>query len=339
MNAKRAKSILANFGAFSDPAPARPVEEAGPQEVSPPLPRVGAGVIGATHRSLNELRLERNRLQALVDSGGILELDPELLDPSPFPDRLPDAGDAEFSAFKQRFAEEGQKLPIAVRRHPAGEGRYQVVYGHRRHRAARELGVNIRAVLCDLNDSELAVVQGIENSARLDLSWVERALFAWRMGQAGVKAKDIRAALSIDDPELARMRSVLRTIPLDIIEAIGPAGKAGRPRWIALAKAVEEGQAIADRIRKTLSADKVLTLPSDQRFQLAFSAAHSNAQEKGAATQVIKTPSGKTFGKASYTDAGVQLKISKVHAIAFGQFMEGELPALVEKFLAREGQS
>ena len=35
-----------------------------------PSPRVGAGVIGATQRSLSELREERDRLQALVDAGG-----------------------------------------------------------------------------------------------------------------------------------------------------------------------------------------------------------------------------------------------------------------------------
>jgi ParB family chromosome partitioning protein len=338
MTTKRAKSILANFGAFSEPASIKAVEDAGSQETPPPLPRVGAGVIGATQRSLNELRLERNRLQALVDAGGVLELDPRSVDPSPFPDRLQDVDDADFSTFKKRFAEEGQKLPIAVRRHPTDEGRYQIVYGHRRHRAAAELGVNIRAVLSELSDAELVVVQGIENSARLDLSWIERALFAWRMGGAAIKARDIRAALSIDDPELARMRSVLRIIPLDVIEAIGPAGKVGRPRWIALAKAMEGDRTAVDRIRKTLSADKVLAQPSDQRFQVAFSAAHSQAEGKGAAARTIKTPSGKTFGKVLYTDAGMQLKIPKSHAVAFAEFMEGELPALMEKFFAREGE-
>jgi ParB family chromosome partitioning protein len=274
----------------------------------------------------------------LVDAGGVLELDPRSVDPSPFPDRLQDVDDADFSTFKKRFAEEGQKLPIAVRRHPTDEGRYQIVYGHRRHRAAAELGVNIRAVLSELSDAELVVVQGIENSARLDLSWIERALFAWRMGGAAIKARDIRAALSIDDPELARMRSVLRIIPLDVIEAIGPAGKVGRPRWIALAKAMEGDRTAVDRIRKTLSADKVLAQPSDQRFQVAFSAAHSQAEGKGAAARTIKTPSGKTFGKVLYTDAGMQLKIPKSHAVAFAEFMEGELPALMEKFFAREGE-
>lgn len=338
MTTKRAKSILANFGAFSEPASIKDVEGTGSQEASPPLPRVGAGVIGATQRSLNELRLERNRLQALVDAGGVLELDPRSVDPSPFPDRLQDVDDADFSTFKKRFAEEGQKLPIAVRRHPSAEGRYQIVYGHRRHRAAAELGINIRAVLSDLSDTELVVVQGIENSARLDLSWIERALFAWRMGEAAIKTRDIRAALSIDDPELARMRSVLRIIPVDVIEAIGPAGKIGRPRWIALARAMEGDLTAVDRVRKTLSADKVVTQPSDQRFHLAFSTANSQAEGKKAAIRMIKTPSGKTFGKVLYTGAGVQLKIPKSHAVAFAEFMEGELPELMKKFFAREGE-
>ncbi|MFU0505693.1 plasmid partitioning protein RepB [Pseudaminobacter sp. NGMCC 1.201702] len=340
MSSRRAgKSILASFGAFADPAPmTEDAISARSDTQQQHLPRVGAGVIGATQRSLNELRLEHNRLQALVDAGGILELDPELVDPSPFPDRLPDADDFQFLEFKKRFGEDGQKVPISVRRHPQVDGRYQVVYGHRRHRAARELGIKVRAVLADLTDAELVVVQGIENSARVDLSWIERALFAWRMDGAGIKAKDIRAALSIDDPELARMRNVMRTVPLEIIQIIGRAEKVGRPRWVALARAIDDDKQSVERITKTLSADKVLAQPSDQRFRLAFSAAQSPSQAGSAEAQLIKAPSGEAFGKMLYSGTAVQLKISKPHAAAFAHFLEGELPALVEKFFAQEGQ-
>src|SRR5271163_1568474 len=82
------KSIIANFAlstAEADQAPA-------PRPRSQPVARVGAGVIGATQRTLSDIRDERDRLQALVAAGGGLELDPTVIDPSPFPDRLPDDG-------------------------------------------------------------------------------------------------------------------------------------------------------------------------------------------------------------------------------------------------------
>ena len=334
------KSILANFGAFSAPVPSADDpsrSDSGTRHNSvQPVARVGAGVIGATQRSLSDLREQRDRLQAIVDAGVGVELDPELIDPSPFPDRLPDDNSADFEALKKLIAEEGQKLPIQVRKHPSIEGRYQIVYGHRRWRAARELGIKLKATVLDLSDAELVVAQGIENAARQDLSWIERALFAWRMDEAGIKARDIRAALSIDDPELARLRSVCRVLPGDVIEAIGRAPKVGRPRWVALANAVSAEADVLVRIRESLSADKVSSLPSDERFKLAF-AASRKAPVKQQSDLVLVAPTGEVVGKAVFSGADVKLTIERDRAPAFAAFLEGELPALIERFFAREG--
>ena len=336
------KSILANFGAFAEPAPPAGDAVQGDGGTRPlpaqPLARVGAGVIGATHRSLSDLREQRDRLQALVDAGVGVELDPDLIDPSPFPDRLPDDNSADFERLKKLISEEGQKLPVQVRKHPEADGRYQVVYGHRRWRAAKELGIKLKAAVLDLSDVELVVAQGIENAARQDLSWIERALFAWRMDEAGIKARDIRAALSIDDPELARLRSVCRVLPEDIIEAIGRAPKIGRPRWVALATAVSSDPELLVRIRKTLSGDKVLHLPSDERFKhvLAVTRKASTRQHNDL---MLTAPSGEVVGKAVFSGNDVKLTIEKDQAPAFASFLEEELPALIEKFYAREGGS
>jgi ParB family chromosome partitioning protein len=333
------KSILANFSAFSEPE-AEVGEQPSPRGANPPvqaqpLPRVGAGVIGATQRSLSELREERDRLQALVDAGGGAELDPKLIDPSPFPDRLPDDSDVEFEALKKLISEDGQKVPIQVRRHPTTEGRYQVIYGHRRWRAAIDLGISVKATVVALSDSELVVAQGIENAARQDLSWIERALFAWRMDEAGIKPRDIRAALSIDDPELARLRTVSRALPLDVIESIGRAPKVGRPRWLALATAVGADSSALGRVRKTLSADKVLGLPSDERFRLALDAVKAPTQRSHSEVE-LRSPNGKAVGRATFSGADVKLSVGSEHAAAFNAFLEAELPVLMERFFSQE---
>ncbi|WP_108522898.1 MULTISPECIES: plasmid partitioning protein RepB [Bradyrhizobium] len=339
MTSKR-RSILANFGSFSDPeAKSADPSAALPSRVDAPVQapaRVGAGVIGATQRSLAELREERDRLQALVDAGGGSELDPALIDPSPFPDRLPDDSNADFDALKKLISEEGQKVPIQVRRHPDAADRYQVVYGHRRWRAALDLGTKVKATIVALSDSELVVAQGIENAARQDLSWIERALFVWRMDEAGIKARDIRAALSIDDPELARLRTVCRALPVDVIEAIGRAGKVGRPRWVALAAAVGEDPSALVRVRATLSADKVSTLPSDDRFKLVLGAVKKSAMRSHSEME-LRSPSGQVVGKATFANGAIKLAVSDQHATGFSAFLEEELPSLVKRFFAREG--
>jgi ParB family chromosome partitioning protein len=303
-----------------------------------PITRVGAGVIGATQRSLSEIREERDRLQALVEAGLGFEIDSKLIDPSPFPDRLPEDSDAEFNAFKKLIEEEGQKVPIQVRSNPDAHGRYQIVYGHRRWRACRDLGLAVRAILIELSDRELVVAQGLENSARKDLSWIEKALFAWRMDEAGIKARDIRTSLTIDDPELARLRSVCRALPIEIIQAIGRAPKAGRPRWVELARIVDNEPDLIERLRKTLADDKVLALSSDERFRRAFAAAKQSAPQQTSIVE-LRSPHGEILCTASFSGANVKLCIEKAHAMAFSDFLKRELPSLTERYFSKESDA
>ncbi len=329
------KSIIANFGALSS-SPLVADEAAPSRPHAQPIARVGAGVIGATQRSLSDIREERDRLQALVAAGGGLELDPELIDPSPFPDRLPDDSDNDFETLKRLISDEGQKIPIQVRTHPSVLGRYQIVYGHRRWRACRDLGIKIKVILIELSDSELVVAQGIENAARQDLSWIERALFAWRMDHAGIKARDIRAALAVDDPELARLRSVCRTLAIDVIETIGRAPKVGRPRWVELATIVASEPNALQQIRETLSADKVSALPSDERFRHVLTAVKRRVPDAKQAIE-LKSPRGQVVGKVSFSSGDVKLTIEKSRADAFSAFLKGELPSMMDRFFAQEG--
>lgn len=340
MSRKAGKSIIASFGvlssSLSDEVTSGTQE---PRTLVRNPGRVGAGVIGATQRTLSELREERDRLERIVQEGAGQELDPEQIDPSPFPDRLPDDGEPGFEMLKKAIASEGQKVPIQVRPHPAEPGRFQVVYGHRRWRAARELGLKVKATVLDLTDEELVVVQGIENSVRQDLSWIERSLFSWRMDRAGIRTRDIKAALTIDDPELARLRAVPKVLPIDLIESIGRASRIGRPRWSALAAAVSADPGSVKRIRAALSADK--GSPSDQRFKLAYEAAVGRVIAPAAAAGqelVLASPSGRAVGKAAFKAGEVRISIRKSEAEAFSSFLRAELPELVERFYSRNGE-
>lgn len=333
------KSIIANFGALlgSQASPSKDSAEE-PNVVARPMARVGAGVIGATQRTLTDIREERDRLRAQLEAGGGLELDPNVIEPSPFPDRLPDDSELDFETFKKQIEEEGQKIPIQVRHHPGASGRYQVVYGHRRWRAAKDLGRPVKSIVVNYSDSELVVAQGIENAARQDLTWIERALFAWRMDEAGIKARDIRAALGIDDPELARFRSVCRVLPEEVLRAIGRAPKVGRPRWVELAGAVAADPSALAKIEKTLAADKVLSARSEDRFRLVLRAL-KDAPPKRRHDLELLTSAGKAVGKATFSRGDIRLSIAHEHAEAFGDFLKEEIPNIVERFFAREGES
>ena len=156
-------------------------------------PQRPASALGAISQSLDSINARAKRAdeieERLARGHIIVEIDPDLIDPSPVADRLPDDTDAAFQSFKEGIERDGQKLPIQVRPHPQEPGRFQIAFGRRRCRAAKSLGRPVKAVVANLSDAELIIAQGIENSARQDLTWIERALFAWRMDESGLKPK------------------------------------------------------------------------------------------------------------------------------------------------------
>ncbi|MDO3445432.1 plasmid partitioning protein RepB [Agrobacterium sp. V1] len=328
------KSIVANFGLLSaelenrlsSDAPAVPQQPA-------PASRVGAGVIGAAHRAIDDIKSERDRLKALVESGGgaIRELDPSKIDPSPFPDRLPDDLASDFETFRNSIRSEGQKVPIQVRKSPLSPDRYQVIYGHRRLQAARDLGIPVRAIEVEISDVELVIAQGIENADRQDLTWIERALFARRMDDAGVKPRDIKASLSIDDPELARMRAVYRAVPADVIEAIGRAAKVGRPRWAEFAKAFSEQAGLHAELRRVLAAAREKRLGSDQKFLAAFNALKPAAPSHKPGLKILGA-AGEPLGTVLRTAKDIRISAETPAGTEFLRFVEAELPTLAERF-------
>jgi ParB family chromosome partitioning protein len=171
----------------------------------------------------------------LVSGEAIVSLDPQLIDPSFVSDRVED-DEEEFALFREGLSKDGQLQPILVRPHPDAPGRYMIVFGHRRTRAARELGIPIRAVVRDLEEIAHILAQGHENSRRADLSFIEKALFARKLQSMGQSKATITSALSIDETLLSRMLSVLDIVPPMVIEELGAAKSIGRDRWEGLKK-------------------------------------------------------------------------------------------------------
>ena len=265
--------------------------------------------------------------QALDDvvNRSVIELDPKLVDPSPYPDRLPDDSSADFEALRATIAAEGQKIPVQVRPHPTMSGRYQLAYGHRRWRAAIELNKSLKAIVTALSDADLAVMQGLENSARQDLTWIERALFAARMDAQHVKPREIYTALGIDDAQLTHMRTVTKALPEEIIRRVGRAPRVWRRRWLDLADAyrqIPNGSAViaktlsADRVSqsnlegKILSADRGSQSQSDVRFQKALDALRAPTLPRAApASMSWNAHDGEPFGTLKTTASAITLTL------------------------------
>lgn len=188
------------------------------------LPRSHRGAIGAVSQSLADLK-----------SRALVEVPAEVIDMAGLSDRL-DADPEGIEALKASIAEYGQQVPVLLRLSATQEGRFDIVFGRRRVQALKELRLPVKAMVRHLNDHDLVIAQGQENSARKDLSFIEKANFAAQMQQGGYDRKVICDALSIDKTVISRMLSIVDALPAGLIRAIGAAPGAGRDRWLALAE-------------------------------------------------------------------------------------------------------
>ncbi|MBF9235696.1 plasmid partitioning protein RepB [Microvirga alba] len=294
--------------------------------------RVLAGPVRSMGLALDRMEEESRALQQALASGStVVEIDPLVVDGSFVRDRF-DGQDDAFEEFKRLIGEHGQEVPILVRPHPDREGRFQVAYGHRRLRAITELGLKVRAVVKDLSDAELVVAQGLENSARRDLSYIEKAVFARRLEDRGFERAVIIDALSTDKGELSKLISVARGIPEEIIDAIGPAPKAGRRRWLALAERMEDPRArkAAD---KAAGDPDLSALDTDARFERVLAATKEKRVERPKAT-TWKSSGGHATAKIVRSGKLMTLAIDREPE--FAEFVASQLDDLYSTFLSRE---
>ena len=274
--------------------------------------------------------IERQRAEGQI----VVELDPADVDNSFINDRI-GMDPSELAQLVEQILSHGQQVPILVRPHPESKGRFQVAYGHRRLAAARQLGIKVRAVVRQLTDDQLVVSQGQENSARTNLSYIERALFASRLDDRGFSRDIAMAALGVDKAALSKMLTIMRQVPLDLIAAIGAAPEIGRRRWLELGEHVEKGGAAIANLLAILTGDEAKQQTSDQRFQLALNIL----------TRVEVAPKVVTFDvvagdvpvKIKKTGTGSTFVFDSKSAPGFDDFVKGRLETLFAEFKQTAG--
>lgn len=287
-----------------------------------PAPQTGGagmarGAVGAVTRSLEQLR-----------SQSVIELKADTIDASPIADRLPDVSDAH-AELVASIRQHGQQVPVLVRPHPVHQGRYQIAYGRRRLRAIKELAIPVRCFVKNLTDEELVVAQGTENTARADLTFIERALFAANLEAGGFSRDTIMAALSVDKTGLSRLISSASRVPRELIGAIGPAPKAGRDRWVELAARLEV-RGVEQRIQVLVTSEAFAAKSSDERFSLILDAV-APKRRLNSTMHVISSRQGRKIATYGEHETKVTLMIDRKEE-AFATFLKAELPRIYAEF-------
>ncbi|WP_248324874.1 ParB/RepB/Spo0J family partition protein [Caballeronia sp. Sq4a] len=228
------------------------------------------GELEKVERDLNEAQ----RRLALHDGAlPTRKLSPELVKASKFANRIDRSFEGpSFEAFKQEILGAGGNVqPIKVRR--IGPENYEVVFGHRRHRACLELGLQVLAMIQeDMSDKDLFEEMSRENEQRKDLSAYELAMHYRR----GIDLKLYRnwseiAAVLGKTKSLMSRYSALADLPDTVVNAFRSPSDI-QPKW-------------AEKLRQVIDVD------SDAVMRAARAVAGKSLPPKGVYEALINRTS------------------------------------------------
>jgi ParB family chromosome partitioning protein len=145
---------------------------------------------------------------------GLMEVPVNAVAPNPKQPRTR-FDDETIAALAASIREVGILQPLVVRR--AGDGRYELIAGERRLRAAKAAGLaSVPIVLRDSEDSDLLREALIENIHREDLNPIEQAeAFKALLGELGLKQEELADRVGVSRSHIANTIRLL-ALPLDV---------------------------------------------------------------------------------------------------------------------------
>lgn len=321
---------------------AKPAAEAGAAaEALKPKTAPGTmmGFLTAQSGAVQEAEALRARVKSLEDEAPLRKLDPATVKASRWANRH--AASFQTDDFQQLKAEiaaaGGNVQPIKVRPAPVLNGStpepgvaFELIYGHRRHRACAELGIPVLATVEEASDVSLFEQMERENRGRKNLS-------AWEQGTMYRKALDdglynslrrLAEGLGVDVSLVSKSVSLAR-LPEAVVAAF-PSPLDIQFRWAApLAEALQKDpEGTLNRAKAIASEGGALGAAAVFNRLVKAEEPTPSAVEPGAA-QILKA--GKPAGTVVADGKGrvvVRLKAGVLPAARQKQFVE-----MLEKFL------
>lgn len=184
--------------------------------------------------AIKEAEALRDQLAEFEGASPVRLLDPQKIRASAWSNRHPDSFQgAEFVALKDEIAAAGGNVqPIKVRpltqagrgvgpsNPPSSVFEYEIVFGHRRHRACLDLGLAVLALIEQVSEQELFVAMERENRGRKDLSaWEQGMMYARALDQGLYSSnRQLAAAIGRDLGDVGKALTLAR-LPSAVIEA------------------------------------------------------------------------------------------------------------------------
>ena len=293
---------------------------------------------------LQTLRNAPDALEGRRLRGGVFEIDPGHIATTA---RLNDRLHIDIESLKASIAKNGQRVPILVR--PLEGDRYSLIYGRRRLEACRELGIEVRAIVTEVEGDQALRDQLLENQERRDLSFIERAMVAAallegdHLTEAERTNKGVAEVLNLTEAGVSQLLSVVRTVGEDLVQAIGAAPGIGRPRWEELKKCLLATKADRDQLASVAVDTKTkhageMNEKSDKAFLSVLAAvqqtglAITSSQKQNLALLI----DGVGSATVSTAHRGKHLKLElKAENRDFVRWLEGNAPQLITELHER----
>ncbi len=267
----------------------------------------------------------------------IREMDPDLIDDWGPTDRLDeftavnsDDDGTGFDALKNSIRDGGQQVPILVRK-AKSEGRYEAIYGRRRLRACRELGIKVRANVQDIDDRTALLAKGLENAARRNLSFYEKARFAEAILEAGHATPTVRQVLSLSASGLSHLMKVTQNVPVKVGDLVGAAPKSGRPKWTALAE-LFISKKLTEKVALSVLKNCGQDVSSDDRLGVLLKEASKRGARQGNVTSEVTPVEGVTI-KTGRGSVSMSVKKSGANA-QFAEWLDDNLAEIIKRSYA-----
>lgn len=193
----------------------------------PRKPKTGPGAMAAFLEResdvIHENRLIKEELKSWDGATPTRRLDPTKVAPSRWANRHQDSfSGPEWDAFKAEIAAAGGNVQ-AIKVRPIlqpGAFEYEVVFGHRRHRACLDLGLLVVAMVESITDQALFEEMDRENRQRADLRPFEQGEMYKQALDDGLypSLRKMAASLGVDVGNLSKALSLAK-LPRDVLGA------------------------------------------------------------------------------------------------------------------------
>jgi len=324
-----------NLSAITADLPTLPDEGETPREsrrsAFPAVP-IAKAIETQNRNAIAELKTLEAAIEESKAAGLLIEeLDPTVVDPSPYWDRDPRfIEDKSFSDFVEDLRRNGQQSPALVRATPNTPGRFEVCFGHRRLFACRHLGLRFRAIVRDLSEVQMASAAYSENSHREGTSILEQARALARYVDRGIfpTKQALADALNLSRPHVSNLTSYAE-IPDVVLQALGDWRKCTFREANNLLKAVRDPTCKIEMlgVAKHL-VEETNQLSFHARLNLLLGKTSSSSGDR----EEFRDQSGQKVAERKRGKHATSIAFSPHVADGFSDFVWAKLPVLVEEF-------